>query len=57
MRMDMNEKHVEMHLIMNKYLIEPEQEVDTLGGTRASIYNLLLKNDNQPLSTTEDLNK
>ena len=58
LKQDMNKKYVEMHLIMNKYLIEPEQDVGSLGGARANLYNLLRMSDEQPmLGTSDDLNK
>ena len=58
-RQDMNKKYVEMHLMVNKYLVEPEEELTSVGGTKKNLYNLLnsFDGDQPPLGSTEDLDK
>lgn len=61
LRQDMNKKYVEMHLIYGKYLIDEEQDDNTLGGARANLLNLLNQDDDQTRlqggGTIEELSK
>lgn len=59
-RQEMNKKYVEMHLMVNKYLIEPEQDISSFGGTQANLFKLLNESndpDAHAPGSTEDLTK
>ena len=60
LRQDMNRKYVEMHLIMDKHLIEPEQEQTSFSNNKVNLYNLLKSQDDPLMPTSgtyDDLNR